>query len=167
MCLRPKFHLQTGCSEADAECSAQFCSFSLDRICTPCFFSQDASSFRFSPAQLLFTLWVYHLLRETLPEYHIQSNPLFIFSPIPLFYFLYSISHCPTLSSLCVCLPAYWLCPQLEWKLFGIRNHIFLTSLAVQWLSLCTSTAGGTGSIPGQGNKITHTAPWGKKKQDK
>ena len=27
------------------------------------------------------------------------------------------------------------------------------TSLAVQWLGLCASTAGGTGSIPGQGTK--------------
>ena len=28
------------------------------------------------------------------------------------------------------------------------------TSLAVQWLRLCTSNAGGTGLIPGQGTKI-------------
>ena len=28
------------------------------------------------------------------------------------------------------------------------------TSLMVQWLGLCTSTAVGVGSIPGQGNKI-------------
>ena len=27
------------------------------------------------------------------------------------------------------------------------------TSLVVQWLRLCTSTAGGTGSIPGLGTK--------------
>ena len=27
-------------------------------------------------------------------------------------------------------------------------------SLVVQWLRLCGSTAGGTGSIPGQGTKI-------------
>ena len=32
------------------------------------------------------------------------------------------------------------------------------TSLAVQWLRLCASTAGGTGSIPGQGTKILHPA---------
>ena len=30
------------------------------------------------------------------------------------------------------------------------------TSLAVQWLRLCTSNAGGTVSIPGQGTKIPH-----------
>ena len=30
-------------------------------------------------------------------------------------------------------------------------------SLAVQWLRLCTFTAGGTCSIPGQGTKILHT----------
>ena len=29
-------------------------------------------------------------------------------------------------------------------------------SLAVQWLRLCTSTAGAIGSIPGQGTKIPH-----------
>ena len=40
------------------------------------------------------------------------------------------------------------------------------TSLAVQWLRLCTSTAGGTGSIPGQGTKIPH-APRPKKKKKK
>ena len=28
------------------------------------------------------------------------------------------------------------------------------TSLAIQWLRLCVSTAGGTGSIPGRGTKI-------------
>ena len=33
------------------------------------------------------------------------------------------------------------------------------TSLAVQWLRLCTSTAGGLGSNPGQGTKILH-ATW-------
>ena len=32
------------------------------------------------------------------------------------------------------------------------------TSLAVQWLGLLTSTAGGAGSIPGQGTKILHAA---------
>ena len=30
------------------------------------------------------------------------------------------------------------------------------TSLAVQWLRLCSSNAGGAGSIPGLGNKILH-----------
>ena len=35
-------------------------------------------------------------------------------------------------------------------------------SLAVQWLGLHTSTAGGTGSIPGQGTKIPKAA-WPKK----
>ena len=33
------------------------------------------------------------------------------------------------------------------------------TSLAVQWLRVCTSTAGGTGSIPGRGIRIPH-AVW-------
>ena len=30
------------------------------------------------------------------------------------------------------------------------------TSVAVQWLRLCASTAGGMGSIPGRGTKIPH-----------
>ena len=33
------------------------------------------------------------------------------------------------------------------------------TSLAVQWLSFCASTAGGVGSVPGWGTKIPH-AEW-------
>ena len=33
-----------------------------------------------------------------------------------------------------------------------------VTSLAVQWLRLCASTAGGAGSIPGRGTKIPHAA---------
>ena len=38
------------------------------------------------------------------------------------------------------------------------------TSLAVQWLKLRTSTAGGMGSIPGQGTKISHAARCGQNK---
>ena len=38
-------------------------------------------------------------------------------------------------------------------------------SLEVQWLGLCASTAGGTGSIPGWGTKILHTAQSAKKKK--
>ena len=37
------------------------------------------------------------------------------------------------------------------------------TSLAVQWLRLCASSAGGMGSIPGQGTKIPHATQRGKK----
>ena len=39
------------------------------------------------------------------------------------------------------------------------------TSLAVQWLRCCTSTARGAGSIPGQGNKIPHVMWWGQNKK--
>ena len=38
------------------------------------------------------------------------------------------------------------------------------TSLAVQWLRLCASTAEGAGLIPGQGSKILHAAWHGQKK---
>ena len=37
------------------------------------------------------------------------------------------------------------------------------TSLAVQWLKLCSSTAGDLGLIPGQGTRILHTVRCGKK----
>ena len=39
------------------------------------------------------------------------------------------------------------------------------TSLAVQWLRLWAAKAGGTGSIPGRGTKISHAARRGKKKK--
>ena len=41
------------------------------------------------------------------------------------------------------------------------------TSLAVQWLGLCPSTAGGTGSIPGWGTKIPHAARCSQKTKPK
>ena len=55
------------------------------------------------------------------------------------------------------------LCPQTPitgWKSFYPRDGI---SLEVQWLRLCTSNAGGAGSIPGWGNKIPHAAWHGQK----
>ena len=39
------------------------------------------------------------------------------------------------------------------------------TSLAVQWLRLRTSTAGGSGLIPGRGTKIPHAVQHGQKKK--
>ena len=46
------------------------------------------------------------------------------------------------------------------------RNYLKMgTCLAVQWLRLHASTAGGTGSIPGQGTKIPHAAWRGQKNQ--
>ena len=40
------------------------------------------------------------------------------------------------------------------------------TSLAVQWLRLCASTAGGEGLIPGRGIKIPHAGGYSKKKKE-
>ena len=37
------------------------------------------------------------------------------------------------------------------------------TSLVVQWFRLCASSAGGSGSIPGQGTKTPHATWWGQK----
>ena len=39
-------------------------------------------------------------------------------------------------------------------------------SLVVQWLGVCTSTAGGMGSIPGRGTKILH-ATWPQRKKER
>ena len=50
--------------------------------------------------------------------------------------------------------------PQKVWIYRG-------TSLAVQWLRLCASTAGGAGSIPGQGTTIPHAAWCGQKTPQK
>ena len=48
----------------------------------------------------------------------------------------------------------------LPFNSFGylLRSRITGTSLAVQWLRFCASTAGCTGSIPGQGTKIPHAS---------
>ena len=49
----------------------------------------------------------------------------------------------------------------------SLRSLAVGTSLAVQWLRLCTSTAGDTGSISGQGTKIPHaTVVWPKIKKE-
>ena len=40
-------------------------------------------------------------------------------------------------------------------------------SLAVQWLGLCTSTSGATGSIPGRRAKIPHAVQCAPKKRKK
>ena len=47
------------------------------------------------------------------------------------------------------------------WCIF--KKLIMGTSLAVQWLRLRASTAGGTGLIPGWGTKILHDAQRGQK----
>ena len=49
--------------------------------------------------------------------------------------------------------------PPLSFRSISLHLSIVSgTSLAVQWLRLCAFTAGGTGSIPGQGTKIPHAA---------
>ena len=50
-------------------------------------------------------------------------------------------------------------------KLKGIFKDTTGTSLAVQWLRLRASTAGGMGLIPGQGTKIPHAARCSKNKK--
>ena len=51
---------------------------------------------------------------------------------------------------MCVCV--------LQLEIGYLTQSLPWTSLAVQWLRLCISTAGGMGSIPGGGTKIPHAA---------
>ena len=48
-----------------------------------------------------------------------------------------------------------------------VKTRSCRKSLAVQWLGLHASTAGGTGSIPGQGTKIPHALQHGQIKEKK
>ena len=58
-----------------------------------------------------------------------------------------------------------------KWYLFLISvsmcSLLMGTSLAVQWLRLCASTAGATGLILGRGTKIPHATRCGQKKKRK
>ena len=54
--------------------------------------------------------------------------------------------------------------PNLKRHKFNyFKNYKRGTSLAVQWLALCASNAGGVGSIPGWGTRIPHAARGSKK----
>ena len=55
------------------------------------------------------------------------------------------------------------LCSYLSLK----SSHFRGTSLAVQWLALRASNAGGAGLIPGRGTRIPHVARGSKKKKKK
>ena len=67
---------------------------------------------------------------------------------------------------------------QLKNKLHHLKNNLLLShyfcesnlvawdSLMVQWLRLCVSTTGGTGSSPGWEIKIPNAAVWPSKKRD-
>ena len=46
------------------------------------------------------------------------------------------------------------------------KDECIGTSLAVQWLGLCASIAGGAGLIPVRGTKILHAARHGQNKQE-
>ena len=50
---------------------------------------------------------------------------------------------------------------------YAIRSTLLETSQAVHWLRLRTSTAGGTGSIPGWGTKVLQDIQCGRKKRKK
>ena len=55
----------------------------------------------------------------------------------------------------------------LPWDTVKASKVTLGTSLEVQWLGLDASTAGGTGSIPGQGTKMPHAAQHGQTKPNK
>jgi len=57
-----------------------------------------------------------------------------------------------------------YTCQNLS-KIVSFKKVQFGTSLGVQWLRLHASTAGGVGSIPGQGTKIPYASAWPKKKR--
>ena len=48
-----------------------------------------------------------------------------------------------------------------------IKINMCRNSLAVQWLELCASSAGGAGSIPGGVTKIPHAVQYSQKKKKK
>ena len=68
------------------------------------------------------------------------------------------------LSNTCLCLN-HFLCQKqpLYYQNNTLRSDVLRNSLVVQWLGLHASTAGGTGSVPGQGTKIPHAAWQGQK----
>ena len=54
-----------------------------------------------------------------------------------------------------------------RWKQlkYPLTNEWIRTSLVVQWLRLHAPKAGGMGSIPGRGTRISHVTWWGQKKK--
>ena len=49
----------------------------------------------------------------------------------------------------------------------SINRRLVRTALAIQWLRLCTSNAGGPGSVPDWGTKILQAVRMAKKKKKK
>ena len=99
------------------------------------------------------------------PALGVQSYPL-CHQGSPNFILKAAFKYCCQQLSEHVC-TLCWIFPLdkfLDEDLIGQRYMLGI-SLAVQWLRLCVSTAGGTGSIPCQGTKIPHAAQPKKKKK--
>ena len=60
---------------------------------------------------------------------------------------------------------SYWTIIFIKHKLNNLKNCLWGTSLAVQWLRICTSTAGGHVSIPAQVTKILYVLQYDQKKK--
>ena len=59
----------------------------------------------------------------------------------------------------------FWTSTTIFFLISAIKKIYIGTSLVVQWLRLCTSTAGGAGLIPGQGTVIPSAVHCGQKKK--
>ena len=73
--------------------------------------------------------------------------------------------HSPAPASGMQCLCLHLLIHLSHKYLFYFKNWCPGTSLAVRWLRLCVSNAGGTGSIPDWGTKIPQAVRCGGKKK--
>ena len=69
----------------------------------------------------------------------------------------------PICLSIVVSCKTLWYIQRIEYYAAVKKNEVG-TSLVVQWLRLCASTARGPGSIPGWGTKILRVAVRPKKK---
>ena len=112
--------------------------------------------------KMCLSLWYWYKMRYRSQLKIIMNRNLYLLSASNFCMLVISISH----ESFLIFKMS---CKQIQLCLAdnGIRHRSERsgTSLAVQWLRLCTSSAGGAGSIPGQGTRILHAAWYGQKRK--